>query len=717
MHQRECLIADGGAGDICSSREESPTMLHSSPLHADASYTSLTSQSGNKSHRVRSTRVPAMTTAAVAFCLVATSYVSSCSGMVLSTQPRTNAQHLLDTARMLRQQRQSGNNGNKNDNVEFSARQYLEEIVGNSEDLYADIFFTSRPRSLLSKGNVLSPGRDGYPSRSWTDALFDDNDADLDSDDEEELIASRVRAEADALSKLRSGTGSEIPEMELYLQMEAARKRASRVEAARAKQRKVIAKQAFIDSHVLDATSIEKVAMSAIPLQLPEPASSVVASASALRANGRSNKKAKIKRTTKVAAVAVDATSEATPPTGSTLKKKTKKENSINDESAVQSRATSSNISTLLKVKKLLSETAQNDSTAKPTKKQPRRKIRPATTTNTDIKKNGLQKAPSRVTPEEEIELARVIQRGVQLHSIKTDFETKHGRDITRQEWTELAGLDSPKELRRLVSIYRKAKNKLVTANMGLVYAIVKSNGSYQRARGISEEEMVQEGSLGLIRAAELFDPSRGLRFSTYATIWIKGVLSNSNLDQTISLPLREKSKWNKIRKAEEDLIAEHDNGESDATGYKPSAEDIARVTGLSPEDVAATRRKMTATRNVLSLDYQYESRSRGGGVESDAFEALQNDKAFMADADLAERLQLRADVLAALVRNLDPREGRLMRLRYGLKDGRMRTIEECAEAMGISRARCHQLAAGCLKKLREADDAESLQEYLLTVA
>jgi RNA polymerase primary sigma factor len=97
--------------------------------------------------------------------------------------------------------------------------------------------------------------------------------------------------------------------------------------------------------------------------------------------------------------------------------------------------------------------------------------------------------------------------------------------------------------------------------------------------------------------------------------------------------------------------------------------------------------------------------------------QSAQLDKAFMVDADLAERLQLRADVIAALVRNLDPREARLMRLRYGLKDGRTRTISECAEAMGITRSRTQELSSQCLKKLREADDAESLQEYLLTIA
>ena len=87
------------------------------------------------------------------------------------------------------------------------------------------------------------------------------------------------------------------------------------------------------------------------------------------------------------------------------------------------------------------------------------------------------------------------------------------------------------------------------------------------------------------------------------------------------------------------------------------------------------------------------------------------------ADADLTERTQLRADLIAAMARNLDAREGRLMRLRYGLSDGNARSLQECAESMGLSYARVQQLSKICLLKLRQAAEAESLEEYLLTIA
>jgi RNA polymerase nonessential primary-like sigma factor len=310
-----------------------------------------------------------------------------------------------------------------------------------------------------------------------------------------------------------------------------------------------------------------------------------------------------------------------------------------------------------------------------------------------------------RVTPEEEVALGRQIQKGVELHNVKTNFEAQHGREITRQEWIQSAGLDSAKELRRDVSEYRSAKQQLVESNMGLVHAVVKNVGT---RGGVSYEEMVQEGSLGLLRAAELFDPNRGLRFSTYATIWIKGILGNSHLKEPITLPQREKTKWNRIRQAHEALAQE--------LGREPTRAEVSNRAAMSLEEVAITTRRMTQAQQVLSLDYEYKTSSRSG-AETQTETALQQDKAFMFDVDLAERTQFHADVVATLANNLDAREARLMRLRYGLVDGQTRSIQECADAMGLSKTRVQQLAKSCLKKLREAADAESLQEYLLTIA
>ena len=362
--------------------------------------------------------------------------------------------------------------------------------------------------------------------------------------------------------------------------------------------------------------------------------------------------------------------------------------------------------------------------TTKPTKFSKKKRQQQTTTLSP------LTERHERLTAEEEVELARIIRQGTELQRLKTAFEAEHGRDITRQEWTDLAmqgstadidmPIANPRDLRRLISAYRSAKNRLVSSNMGLVYAVVRSkHGHRLRMAGISEDELVQEGSLGLLRAAELFDPDRyGARFSTYATTWIKGMLSNSRVDQAISVPARETTKWNKIRRAAADIAMENCGGEQQETNKQPKAKEVASRTGLNLDEVQHTTSKMAQVQKVLSLDYRYRT-VRRSEVEDHA--GFDHDRAVQVDADLAERITFRSDVVAALVRNLSEEEGRLLRLRYGLDadaDGSGgRSLAECAAIMGWSRDKARLLANKCLQKLREADGAEALQEYLLTVA
>lgn len=320
---------------------------------------------------------------------------------------------------------------------------------------------------------------------------------------------------------------------------------------------------------------------------------------------------------------------------------------------------------------------------------------------------NDMQFSSKRVTPEQEKLLARTIQKGAALQVLKTETEEKEDRVLTRVEWAALAGL-STKELRRQISQYRQAKQILVTANIGLVHAVVNQQWAQYAKSGTTKEELIQEGSLGLLRAAELFDPNRGLRFSTYAVVWIKGVLQNTHVPELVRLPQREKTKWNKIVKAQRDL---------EEAGQHGTVEEIASLAGFSVGEVMATKRLMGQTKAVLSLDYEHQAQSRSG-AETSGMSALQNHKAMRHDdSELMERTQLQADLIATMARSLDAREARLVRLRYGLSDGVTRSFGECADAMGLSRTRVQQLNQKCLKKLREAAEAESLLEYLLTIA
>ncbi len=330
------------------------------------------------------------------------------------------------------------------------------------------------------------------------------------------------------------------------------------------------------------------------------------------------------------------------------------------------------------------------------------------------------------LTREEEYALANTIQAGTRVHKLKAEYESTHSQPLTKKAWAQLANMSS-NELRKLISDYRTAKQELVSSNMGLVRAVVQAQ--YARKayfRGVPMEELIQEGSLGLIRAAELFDPAKGLRFSTYATIWIKGVLSNSNsLDEVINLPSREKAIWSKIKQAMED-ISNESSGDDETSSSSGS---IRKGVKQSSEEVLATKlqmdvslvqqhlRRMNSVSKVLSLDYQYTSTTRSGFADNNKQETLQSSLQFGTDADLAERAQLKADILSGLVRNLTQREVALMRLRYGLEDGVEYTVKECAAKMGINRETTRKLQHSCLKKLREASNMESLQEYLLTVA
>jgi len=305
--------------------------------------------------------------------------------------------------------------------------------------------------------------------------------------------------------------------------------------------------------------------------------------------------------------------------------------------------------------------------------------------------------AVKRLSPEEEKELAPLISEGARLRDIQRLFESQHGREITRAEWAQLAGL-SEKQLRRAVMKYRDAKSTLAMANMGLVYSVVNqmfSNASWQG----SKEELVQEGSLGLLRAAELYDPSKGVKFCTYAVWWIKGVLSNSKAFQLVAVPAREKVKHNLVNRAIQRYEREH-------SGRRPNAQELAVMCNLKQQEVELLMQKMSKIK-VLSLDHVY-------GASSDERTQLYGDAALRTVDDYADTLQMKEDVVSVLSRNLDGREALLLRLRYGLtKDGKTRSLVECAQHMGISRSRAQQLASQSLQKLREAEDISSLREYL----
>ncbi|KAL7509434.1 hypothetical protein ACHAXN_006421 [Cyclotella atomus] len=308
------------------------------------------------------------------------------------------------------------------------------------------------------------------------------------------------------------------------------------------------------------------------------------------------------------------------------------------------------------------------------------------------------------LTKEYEYTLAAAIQSGVRVHKLKAEYESTNSRPLSKKKWAALAGMDSS-QLRRTIADYRSAKQELVSSNMGLVHAISRDFQHRPQYKDLTLDELIQEGSLGLIRAAELFDPARNLRFSTYATIWIKGAIQNQRIGQFVILPNQENKRWGEIRAAMRDL--EKEGMKSD----KITTKVIADRLGIDEKKVDANIKSMTSVSKVLSLDYKYNSRSRSG--ESDGEES---NEAFLLEADLAETTHMRADLISALVANLSEREIQLIRLVYGL-DGKEHKINAAARIMGMNKETCRLLHKTVLNKLKQAKEMESLQEYLLTVA
>eukprot|EP00520_Triparma_pacifica_P006947 CAMPEP_0118656710 /NCGR_PEP_ID=MMETSP0785-20121206/13628_1 /TAXON_ID=91992 /ORGANISM="Bolidomonas pacifica, Strain CCMP 1866" /LENGTH=441 /DNA_ID=CAMNT_0006549575 /DNA_START=172 /DNA_END=1494 /DNA_ORIENTATION=+ len=269
---------------------------------------------------------------------------------------------------------------------------------------------------------------------------------------------------------------------------------------------------------------------------------------------------------------------------------------------------------------------------------------------------------------EEEIELGRIVQEGVKIMNLKSNLKGSTPASPTLSASTGL-----PKStIRRKILRYRKAKNLLVTSNLPLVHSVVRN--MYKYTEGRTYEDMVQEGSQGLLRAAELYDPEKGLRFSTYAVVWIKGVLGNSIASGTgVKVPLRERTKINKIRKFVEGYEGE--------VGRKPTVEEIGDGTGMRVEEVEDVQRRVREAGKLLSIDYVHDYGSGG-------FQGAMLDKCLWDDVSMFDRISMQADVVAMLVSQLTERERRLIILRYGLDGGGERSLAEVGKEMRLSKER-----------------------------
>ncbi|SMD13981.1 sigma-70 family RNA polymerase sigma factor [Lentzea albidocapillata] len=290
---------------------------------------------------------------------------------------------------------------------------------------------------------------------------------------------------------------------------------------------------------------------------------------------------------------------------------------------------------------------------------------------------NGIGKT-ALLTAEEEVELAKRIEAGVFAQHV---LDTAKRLTPTRRD-----------EMGQLVRDGRRAKDHLLKANLRLVVSLAKR----YTGRGMPLLDLIQEGNLGLIRAVEKFDYTKGFKFSTYATWWIRQAITRGMADQgrTIRLPVHLVEQVNKLARIKRDL--------HQTLGREATNEELAKEAGLKADKVADL---LDHARDPVSLDMPV-------GTEEDAPLGDFIEDSDATDAESAVISGLLQDDLRRVLATLEPREQAVIRLRYGLEDGQPRTLDQIGKRFGLSRERVRQIEREVMSKLRQGERAAKLRAY-----
>jgi RNA polymerase primary sigma factor len=287
------------------------------------------------------------------------------------------------------------------------------------------------------------------------------------------------------------------------------------------------------------------------------------------------------------------------------------------------------------------------------------------------------------LSAEQEVELAKRIEAG--LYAAE---RLRRSHDATEKPSSQLSW-----DLRWIVRDGERAMNHLLEANLRLVVSVAKR----YTGRGMPFLDLIQEGNLGLIRAVEKFDYTKGYKFSTYATWWIRQAISRAMADQarTIRIPVHMTEVINKLGRIQRDLLQD--------LGRDPTPEELATQMDTTPEKVLEIRQY---AREPISLD-----QTIGEDSDSRLGEFIEDSQAVIAvDAVSFTLLQ---NELRCVLGTLSEREASVVRLRFGLIDGRPHTLDEISHVHGVTRERIRQIEIKTMAKLRQPACSEALRDYL----